>query len=358
MLLFLYNKSIAQLHMFFKKKKIISTAHVRKDSIRHYINITIGNLQINFHKHALKELRGIGRVSRELYSQLHILKKTTIYKRGNTNKKRVFFYSTIHWCPTILPHPSCILILDVIPLLFPEMFTDISKHWESTLKPIAQQADKILTISHASADDISRLLAIPREKINVISLGVTKLPIAKKRSFKLPSENFIVYLGAIDYHKNIKVILTAMRDSSIRDISLIMIGGNKRAKKLVADMEIIDRVHFLGRLKDDEAGYVISNALALVCPSLFEGFGLPPLEAGLLGVPSICSSRPAMTEVMADAALFAPPDEPDKWVKAIKRLRDDTLFRNKLGIAAKEQAEHFSWQRCSTLLMKNLNELT
>jgi len=319
-----------------------------------YRNISIGNILVRFHKKALKEPRGIGRASRELFKQLQVLSKKSGTRRNKDRKKDVFFYPTIHWCPEQLPHPSCILILDVIPMLFPDIFGEIAAEWTSRFKPIAQQADKVLTISASSANDISRLLDIPLNKIGVISMGITKLPIVENKTLKLPDSNFIVYLGAYDRHKNIEVVFKAMLEPQIQNISLVMIGSNKRAQKLVSDMNISDRVFFLGRLKDKEVGYVISKALALVCPSLYEGFGLPPLEAALLGIPSICSSRPAMTEILNNAALFASPENPKEWSDAIMLLRDNATLRKSVSLQAEERARSFPWNKCSQKLVEEL----
>ena len=323
-----------------------------------YRNISIGNILVRFHKKALKEPRGIGRASRELFKQLQVLSKKSGTRRNKDRKKDVFFYPTIHWCPEQLPHPSCILILDVIPLLFPDIFGEIAAEWTSRFKPIAQQADKVLTISASSANDISRLLDIPLNKIGVIYMGITKLPLVENKALHLPESSYIVYLGAYDRHKNIEVVFKAMLEPQIHNVSLVMIGSNKRAQKLASDMNISDRVFFLGRLKDGEVGYVLNKALALVCPSLYEGFGLPPLEAALLGTPSICSSRPAMTEILQDAALFVSPDNPQEWSDAIMLLRDNATLHKNLSLLAEERARSFPWNKCSKKLFEELQELS
>ncbi len=326
-----------------------------KNKLHHYISIPLGDIVVKFHTKALKDPRGVGRVSRELLKQLQLLTVHNSYKPGKRYSKTVYFYSAIQWCPEKLKHPTCILIHDVIPLLYPDKFGEIAEDFEKRLKGIARQADKVVTISHSSAHDIARLLDIPIDKITVIYNGVTKLPFAEKKSIPLPKGKFIVYLGSFDRHKNLEVVFRALLDPSVSDINLVMIGGNKRARPLVEDFHIEHRVHFLGSLKDDGAGFVVSKALALVFPSIYEGFGLPPLEAALLGIPSICSSRPAMTEVMDGVAVFASPDKPEEWAQAIRHLRDDVLFRNRLGLLAKERAECFSWKTCAESLEKILH---
>lgn len=331
-------------------------AHKLDVFLNPYIEIPVGEMLIKFHRKGLDDVRGIGRVSHELFNQL---KKQETKKRSHqaTPIKTIYFYPTIHVCPVKLPHPSCILILDVIPMLFPDIYHDVAKEWTTRLKPIARQADKVLTISRSSASDISRFLDIPLQLVTVMYIGVTKLPVAANVTMSLPKGNFIVYLGAGDRHKNIEIVFRAMLEPAVNDISLVMIGRNLKAQSMASDLKLESRVHFLGQLDDEDTGLVLSKALALVCPSLYEGFGLPPLEAALLGTPSICSSRPAMTEILEGAALFASPDNPAEWAAAINKLRDDTKFRNNLGQLAQQRAREFQWERSAKILLEQLQKL-
>ncbi|MBV5319822.1 MAG: FkbM family methyltransferase [Chlorobium phaeobacteroides] len=355
----IYNTTAGHFIKLYKKIKHKSKkkALVDKEPGQEYVDISTGNIVVKFHTKALSDSRGIGRVSRELLKQLQ-QRNTEINNRQNTDQsKTVFFYSTIHHCPVKLPQPSCILIHDVIPLLFPDIFSNNASVWNTKYKSIAQQACKIVTISQSSATDISRLLDIPIDKIEIIYNGITALPVSENKLIRLPKEDFIVYLGAYDQHKNIDIVLRAMLEPQTRNISLVMIGNNKKAKDLITNFGLNNRVYLFGQLSDDHAGFVISKALALVFPSLYEGFGLPPLEAGLLNTPSICSYRPAMTEVMADAALFASPDKPDEWANAICSLKDNADLRNNLASLAKEKAEHYTWEKSSAALFDVLKEL-
>lgn len=335
-----------------KKKKLLD-----KKSHQEYFDIFDGNIIIKFHAKALNDTRGIGRVSRELLKQIQEQNPENNIRKNTDSLKKVFFYSTIHNCPIKLPKPSCILIHDVIPMLFPDIFGNDAVQWNTKYKFIAQQACKIVTISKSSAIDISRMLEIPIEKIEIIHNGITTFPITKKQLFRLPPGDFIVYLGAYDRHKNIEIIFQAMLQPEIRDISLVMIGNNNKAKDLITKYGLKNRVHLFGQLSDGHAGFVISKALALVFPSIYEGFGLPPLEAALLDTPSICSYRPAMTEIMADIALFAAPDKPEEWAKAIFNLRENPNLRTNLALLSKEKAHTYTWKKSADALINVLNKL-
>jgi glycosyltransferase involved in cell wall biosynthesis len=344
-----YIKKYPALWAYVKQEALYSdTSHESS-----YTSISIGAIAFYFSNGALQEQRGIGRFTREILTQIQTLSThyNNDHKQPTTKIMKVFFYPSIHWCPETLPEHSIVMVLDVIPLLFPELDTESCKYWNNKYKPIAQQADTIITISEASAVDISRLLEIPKEKIHVVHCGITRLPIAKEPAMTLPTSPYIAFLGSGDGHKNIDIVLQALQDPSIKDITLVMIGDNKKYKQRAKQLGVSQRVQFLGRLDDDQVGYVLSRAMAFVFPSLYEGFGLPPLEAALLGVPSICSRRPAMTELLEDVALFAEPDKPEEWAQAIKHLQANPDFRNQLAAEAKTRVEDYTWERAGNKFM-------
>ncbi len=320
-----------------------------------YIKIEKNDLTIKFHKQSLIDNRGIGRVSRELLNNLNRI-ETSINAHG-FNQKTVYFYASVHWCPSLLPHPSCVMVHDITPMLFPELYKNASKKWQQFYKPIVQQADIIVTISHSSSSDIARLLDIPEGKIHVIHNGVTKLPVAEKAKGYILPVNYVVYLGANDLNKNLKILLDALLLPASAGVDLVLIGDNEGLKLSVSDLGLDSRVYFLGKLDDNQVGYVISNALALVFPSLYEGFGLPPFEAALLDVPSICSSRPAMTELLEGSAFLISPYDASEWANAIYMVHNNRELRNNIAAKAKEKALMYTWEKNVSQLVEVLSLL-
>lgn len=325
-----------------------------------FIKLRFGEFLLHFAKAPLADSRGIGRVSRELLASLQRIadfEDEGVSARASTE---IVFYSSIHWCPPDPNAQTVAMIHDVTPLILRDIFPPSAVgNWLAQHAPAARRLAHIVTISESSADDIARMLDIPRQRISVVPNGVSMLPVTTVADTTLPVRPFLVYLGADDRHKNLAVVLQALLEPSIAGIDLVMIGEN-RTEALSAQVKglgLETRVHFLGRLDDGEVGYVIQHALALVFPSLYEGFGLPPLEAALLGTPSICSRRPAMTELLAGAALFAEPDSPQEWAIQIGHLMRNSAERDGLADRAQGIAEQFTWQRSAESLVSLLREI-
>ncbi|MDT7521967.1 FkbM family methyltransferase [Rhodoferax sp. TBRC 17198] len=315
-----------------------------------YITLSFDDFSLNFAKGPLSDSRGIGRVSREL---LKHLTASASPKEADAEKKEIHFFTSIHWCPDVLPSNSVVLIHDVIPLLFPEEFPEgIVKEWRGRFKSIAQSASKIVTISQASAESIVKLLNVPPENVSVVHNGVSKLPVADNLDLPLPVAKFFVFLGANDWHKNLEVVFQALLHDEAADLHLVMIGKNHQCLARVTQLGLQKRVHFLGALSDAEVGYVLTRSAGLVFPSLYEGFGLPPLEAALIGVPSICSSRPAMTELIPTGNVFCAPDNPGDWARAMVKTAKATAGKADVTELSVFIEKNYTWDRTVAKLLQ------
>ena len=307
----------------------------------------IDNREIKFHLGSLEDNRGIGRVSRE---QFNCFSNKSSIENKILDDNPIHFYPSIHWCPDKLPNNSIVSILDVIPMVFPQKFEESSKQWANEYYAIAHQATHIITISETSKNDIVKYLDINPNIVTVITIGVNKFENILDFKIELP-KNYFVYLGSYDSHKNLDIILEALALDKCKDFKLVMIGDNLECKPKVNRLQIDDRVSFLGRLSDGEIAFVIQNSMAILFPSLYEGFGLPPMEAGVLGVPSICSRRPTMTEFLYDVALFAEPDDVNEWADNMYDLAYDMELRERIGKLAREKVSNFKWETsCNNLV--------
>jgi glycosyltransferase involved in cell wall biosynthesis len=311
-----------------------------------FTHIRFDGFDLFFSNAPLVDKRGIGRTCQAQLQELSSKSVETVATE-QVSGKSVHFYASIHWCPDILPKNSVIMIHDVIPLMFPEMFSEaIVGEWESRYKRIAAQAVHIITISQSNVVEIGRLLDVPLEKITLIYNGVTPMPAVDAGNHALPVQPYVVFLGADDRHKNLDVVLQALVRDKLSGVDLVLIGDNK-TQSVIQEIERLGlsaRVHFMGRLEDAQIGYVLKHSQGLVSPSLYEGFGLPPMEAALLGVPAICSNRPAMSETLESAAIFVEPDDVEGWASAIHQLVYEPETGSTLGKAAQSHVATFTWE--------------
>ena len=227
--------------------------------------------------------------------------------------------------------------------------------WKAWLKLQCHRAGAIVTVSNYSANDIARILRIPRWKIHVISNAVTPIAGQGKTNASdfLPKQgisgSILLYVGRADPYKNLVGLLRAfsLLRSKYPDRLHLIIAGQRDPRYLQAEKEthrlgLTESVHFMGYLSEDELLCCYKKASAFVFPSLYEGFGLPPLEAMSLGVPVVSSNRTAMPEVLGEAALYVDPESPGEIAEGISKILDDQKLASKLSTAGKKRAKKFS----------------
>jgi glycosyltransferase involved in cell wall biosynthesis len=321
-----------------------------------YEVIIIDSMMIYFHAQVFCDARGIGRHARELITELRKKSRSNIFAENNLDKT-IYFFSTIHWCPKVLPLNSVVLIHDITPILLPEIFGELTEEIKTRCENILKSSRQIITISNSSKFDISKYFNFEAEKIKVITNGVSQFNNEIKPSVNIPISDYFVFMGTADLHKNINVVFEAIKKN--QNLKLVLIGDEGAFRKSMARHADIPShsIYVAGRLSDAEAAYVIRRSIAMVFPSLYEGFGLPPLEAALQGIPSICSKRPAMTEILSDAAIFADPYEPTQWLDAMNMLKNDHDMRNELAFAAKNKALSYTWQKTASQIIDLFREL-
>ncbi len=321
-----------------------------------YEVILIDTMKIYFHARVFCDARGIGRHARELIAELRKNSRSRTLAENNMDQT-IYFFSTIHWCPKVLPLNSVVLIHDITPVLLPEIFGELSDEMKARCKDVFKSSRQIITISNSSKFDISKYFNFDDEKIKVITNGVSQFDNEIKPSVDIPESDYFVFMGTADLHKNIDVVIEAIKKN--QSLKLVLIGDEGSFRKSMARHADIPphSIYLAGRLSDAEAAYVIRRSIAMVFPSLYEGFGLPPLEAALQGIPSICSKRPAMTEILSGAAIFADPYEPTQWLDAMNMLRNDHAMRDELAFAAKNKALPYTWQKTASQIIELFHEL-
>ena len=247
-----------------------------------------------------------------------------------------------------------VTIHDLSTLDHPEWFSHRFSTWYRFLLPkLAQRVRKIITDSQFSKSRIVDLLEIPEERVIVIKGGVGEsfYPIPKERTKIILSkfginEAYFLYVGSLEPRKNLSRLLRAWERVVIdfQDLELVVAGESSYPFREVDLGERNQRVRFLGRVVDADLPALYSGALAFVYPSLYEGFGLPPLEAMACGVPVVTSNITSLPEVVGDAGLLFNPYNVGEIAATINEIISNENLRQELRQRGVERASKFSWE--------------
>ncbi len=244
----------------------------------------------------------------------------------------------------------------------PASYSPAFRLWYKISLPlIGHRHKRILTGTAAAKSDLVRYGVAPAEKISVIPHGcdhilrITPDHTAVGR-LGLQNQPYILSLANTQFHKNIGVLLKAFSDPILKHATLALFGGATAADFEAAGHQVPDNVVFLGRISDAELVGLMKEATAYACPSLTEGFGLPPLEAMLHGCPAIVACD-ALLEVCEEAALTADPHDAAAWALQISRLITDEALRNDMRAKGKVQAGKYTWQRAARQLLRTVAEV-
>jgi glycosyltransferase involved in cell wall biosynthesis len=271
------------------------------------------------------------------------------------------FHATDYLLPPLRRARAVLTIYDLTYLFFPEYHLPLNRWYLTLMLPrLARCADAIIAISENTRRDLMRLIKLPTEKISVIPLGVNRAfqPIQDPRElirvrakYKLPP-CFILYFGTIEPRKNLLTLLDAYRVLLTNDPATpdLVIAGNKGwlyqpVLKRVRELGLAERVRFTNWIDEQDAPALMNAAAVFVYPSLYEGFGLPPLEAMACGTPVVCSNASSLPEVVGDGGVLVEPRDAGGFAQAIARTLGDQVLRAKLRHQGLEQASKFSWER-------------
>ena len=241
---------------------------------------------------------------------------------------------------------------DLIPLLYPEWVSSRTRkaHLRS-LREIKSRADRIISISEVTKRDLVEQLGIPAERIAIAAPGVGReyleaLPMPPAIVEERP---YIVVVGTTNARKNLIRMLEAFAAvaHTHSDLDLVVVGApdvdEAAISAEVARHGISDRVHRLGYQSDTELAGIVAAAQLLVFPSLYEGFGMPVVEAQSVGVPVAASSTPSLDEACGSAAERFDPVDAIAMAEAITRVLDDVARRDELVRLGLEHAKTFTW---------------
>ncbi len=294
-------------------------------------------------------------------------------------RKPDLIFSPTHYIPRFSPVNRVVTIFDLSFLHFPEMF-NAKDLWQlrNWTKFSAENADHIITISKFSKQDIIEQYSVDKKNITVAypgydeekfkvqnvseetAFGRTKFKIEEtKRKYKI-GDNYIIYVGTIQPRKNLIRLIEAV--SRIENIRLIIVGKTKGEGKegwmfqetldAPKRLGIEDRVIFTGYVPSEDLPYLLQAAQAFILPSLWEGFGIPVLEAMACGVPVLASNVSSLPEVCGNAGLTFDPYSVDQIEQAIRTIISDKKLANKLSKQGLKQAKKFSWEKMAKTVLK------
>lgn len=276
-----------------------------------------------------------------------------------THKKFDLFFSPTHYIPYFSPVKRIVTIFDLSFLHFPEMFLK-KDLWQLTnwTKFSVQNADHIITISNFSKKDIISQYKIDKNERSSLSDKITvAYPGYNEEIFKpvaAKQASYIIYIGTIQPRKNLIRLMEAV--ARIDNLKLIIVGktGWEYEEILAAPgkLGIEDRVEFKGYVATDKLADLLRGALAFVLPSLYEGFGIPVLEAMACGVPVLSSNVSSLPEVVGEAGLTFDPYSVDQIEQAIRTIISDKKLQQKYSKLGLERAKQFSWDKMAKTILK------
>lgn len=281
------------------------------------------------------------------------------------------WHTPYYVAPYVLPCPLVVTIHDAISSRYPQYLPSLGARlaYQATMRLAIQAARRVITVSQASRADLQHFFGLSVNKVDVVqeaahsSYGPQPADVISNVLRRLGlRQPYALYLGMNKPHKNVARLVEAWRlalaypDISgaqtadcLAGVQLVMAGRDDprytQAQMMVEQTGIGDCVRFLGDVAEQDMPAVYSGAEVFVFPSLYEGFGLPPLEAMACGAPVICSTTPALLETVGDAAITVDALDAGALAEALLRVLSQPELRQEMSKRSLAQAGRFNWLR-------------
>jgi glycosyltransferase involved in cell wall biosynthesis len=254
--------------------------------------------------------------------------------------------------PVFSTVPLVTTVHDISPVVHPEWFSRSYAVLYRVLTPLAvRTSDRIVSVTGFSRDELVSVYPCAADKTSVVYNGVIPPSTDGDRpTGELQSGEFLLFVGAANRRKNLRTLLAAYRQyrEGTDDPVPLALAGPSRDVFKEPIYTATEGIHTLGYVSVAELGWLYHNATAFVFPSLYEGFGLPILEAMTAGTPVITSDRGAMAEIAGDDAHLVDPLRPTQLADDIERVLSDDAYRSQLSERGRTHAEEFTWKRTAT----------
>ncbi|RMH01953.1 MAG: glycosyltransferase family 1 protein [Chloroflexi bacterium] len=278
------------------------------------------------------------------------------------------FHSPDFVLPPVAGHiPTLLTVHDLSFVHYPDTFPENLVAYLNRVVPWSvRRATHVLADSQATKTDLETIWGVPAEKITVLYCGVNehfrpvtdgKRITAVLRKYQLDNIPYILTVGTVQPRKNYQMLIRAFAPIATQFPHHLVIAGGRGwlYDDMLAEVQrlnLTDRVHFIGFVDDDDLPALYSAATLFVFPSLYEGFGLPLLEAMACGTPVVTSNASSLPEVVGETAVLLPPHTPEPWTNTLHQLLTDSNARSHLQAQGFQQVQKFSWETAAHQLIQ------
>ena len=272
----------------------------------------------------------------------------------------------VHWgagfvLPLLSRTPGVVTIYDLTFQMFPEVHEPMKRiYFPFMIRASVKKARQVLTISESAKADLERFCPEGRGKTTVTLLAPRPFEANPDTAAPSNAPLKLFFVGTLEPRKNLRRLLEAWQkipEDQRRGAELVSVGATGwMVQDLIADAQKLSGVRLLGAINDEQLAAELRSAAALVYPSLYEGFGLPVVEAMALGVPVLTSNTGATREVAGDAALLVDPHSVDSIREGLIRLISDAGLRSSLAAKGRTRAADFSWDRAAAQTLGALRQ--
>ncbi len=293
--------------------------------------------------------------------------------RTLAREKADLLHSPIFTLPHSLPCPGIVTIFDLTALLFPQLHNmKVRFSLRFAMESSARRAKKIIAISENTRQDILKFLPVEENKIEVIYPGVStsfcpsdSTDMEKIRQKYAGGTRYLLHVGTLEPRKNLGFLIDVynelLKDNSFsKKLNLVLAGmrgwGYKNLFRKVEQLGIKDRVFFTEYVPESEMPFLYNAAEVFVFPSLYEGFGLPVLEAMASGIPVVTSSASSLPEVVGKAGMVINGWRKEDWTSTLSKMLTDNRIKKDFAERGIWQAKKFSWGKCAAETLRIYRE--
>ena len=339
------------------------------------VNHTIGNqafLPLLFSNNV--HLRECGLMVKQLLPNRQFYKKTQIIYRSNQaytlaqlHRRSFDVFHATYYDPYFIPHlkgrPFTITFLDMIHEKLSAQFPELANDELITRQKqfLADRADRVIAISESTKRDVVELLTIDPAKVEVIYLGNSLKPVVEENIGNPAPEPYLLFVGRRERYKNFEGLLRSIHPLLKKyRLKLICAGGDSftNGERSLIRSVGVDALVEQHPINDQTLQLLYQQAVAFIFPTLYEGFGIPVLEAFACACPCIVSNLSSLPEVAGDAALYIDPASPDSIPNAVEQLLHSSELRQTLIEKGRDQLSRFSWQRTVSETLKVYQTIT